>query len=281
MKESYQKAHIPFARYHMVSTIEKAKEFIRTVHYPVIVKPDNGCGAEFTYQLKNEQDLEDFFSSMQPISYIMEEFIHGTIESFDGVCDSNCEPIFYASNVFPIPIMDIVKNKDHLAYWTVKNVPEKLRQVGIAALKAFGIKSRFFHLEFFKLTEDKPGLGKKGDYVALEANMRPAGGYTPDMIDYANSVDVYSIWANMIVFDQNRQTMSKEKYFCVYASRRDEKHYKHTHQEILDKYSSSLVMCERMPDALASVMGNQMYTAKLKEEDTMKEFIHFVQQEEG
>ena len=101
------------------------------------------------------------------------------------------------------------------------------------------------------------------------------------MIDYANSVDVYSIWANMIVFDQNRQTMSKEKYFCVYASRRDEKHYKHTHQEILDKYSSSLVMCERMPDALASVMGNQMYTAKLKEEDTMKEFIHFVQQEEG
>ena len=30
-------------------------------------------------------------------------------------------------------------------------------------------------------------MGKKGDVVALEVNMRPCGGFTPDMIDYAYS----------------------------------------------------------------------------------------------
>ena len=50
-----------------------------------------------------------------------------------------------------------------------------------ATIRAFGAKSRFFHCEFFQLRADKPGLGRAGDYVALEVNMRPAGGYTPDI----------------------------------------------------------------------------------------------------
>ena len=82
-----------------------------------------------------------------------------------------------------------------LSYWTQKTVPEELRDVGFRTIKAFGAKSRFFHCEFFRLNEDKEGLGQKGDYVALEVNMRPAGGYTPDLINYANSVDCYQIWA--------------------------------------------------------------------------------------
>ena len=46
----------------MVSTIEAAREFIKQVGYPVIVKPDVGVGANDTYELKNEDDLKDFFA---------------------------------------------------------------------------------------------------------------------------------------------------------------------------------------------------------------------------
>ena len=53
--------------------------------YPVIVKPDNGCGAEATYKLKNDAELEAFYAELPDTSYIMEEFINGTIVSFDGV----------------------------------------------------------------------------------------------------------------------------------------------------------------------------------------------------
>ena len=46
MKESYIAAGVPVARHHIVSTLAEARAFIKEVGYPVIVKPDNGCGAE-------------------------------------------------------------------------------------------------------------------------------------------------------------------------------------------------------------------------------------------
>ena len=67
-------------------------------------------------------------------------------------------------------------------------------------LKAFGAKSRFFHLEFFRLKTAKPSLGNAGDILGLEVNMRPAGGYTVDMLNYAGGLDLYQIWADMVAF---------------------------------------------------------------------------------
>ena len=222
MKESYIAAGVPVARHHIVSTLAEARAFIKEVGYPVIVKPDNGCGAEATYKLRNFTELKKFYAEPHNVRYIMEEYINGTIVSFDGVADSHCVPLFYTSNVFPTPMLDIVSQNGDLSYWTQKSVPAALKDVGFRTIKAFGAKSRFFHCEFFRLNEDKPGLGKKGDYVALEVNMRPAGGYTPDMINYANSVDCYQIWADMVCYDEVRNAeLDGPKYFCVYAGRRD------------------------------------------------------------
>lgn len=279
MKESYRKAGVPVARHHMVSTLEAAREFIVQVGYPVIVKPDNGCGAEATYKLKNEQDLEAFYARLPAESYIMEEFIDGTIVSFDGVADSHCVPIFYTSEYFPTPIMDIVNTGGDLAYWVQRTVPEALQDTGFRTIKAFGAKSRFFHCEFFQLNQDKPGLGKKGDYMALEVNMRPAGGYTPDMINFANSVDCYQIWADMVSYDKViHQDMNGPKHYCVYAGRRDGVAYRHTHAEILAKYGPAMKMCDRMPDALAMDMGNQMYVVNVDTAEEREAFIRFVQE---
>ena len=279
MKESYIAARVPVARHHMVSDLAGAKAFVKEVGYPVIVKPDNGCGAEATYKLKNDAELEAFYVDLPAVQYIMEEFIDGTIVSFDGVADSNCVPLFYTSNVFPIPMIDIVNSMEDLSYWTQKNVPETLRDMGFRTIKAFGAKSRFFHCEFFRLNTGKKGLGEKGDYVALEVNMRPAGGYTPDLINYANSVDCYQIWADMVCYDEVRhQNLDGPHYFCVYAGRRDCHTYKHSHEEIMEKYGSAMKMCDRIPDVLSLDLGNQMYVINVDTEEERDEFIHFVQE---
>ena len=279
MKDSYREAGVPVARHHMVSTLEAAEAFIGEVGYPVIVKPDNGCGAEATYKLKNHEELEAFYAQLPPVQYIMEEFIDGTIVSFDGVADSHCVPLFYTSNYFPTPIMDIVNTNGDLAYWVQREVPEALKDIGFRTIKAFGAKSRFFHCEFFQLNADKPGLGKKGDYVALEVNMRPAGGYTPDMINFANSVDCYQVWADMVCYDKViHADMNGPKFFCVYAGRRDGVFYKHSHAEILARYGAVIKMCDRMPDALALDMGNQMYVVNVATEADRDAFIRYVQE---
>ena len=119
MKESYIAAGVPVARHHMVSTLAAARAFIKEVGYPVIVKPDNGCGAEATYKLKNFADLKAFYAKPRTVPYIMEEFINGTIVSFDGVADSHCVPLFYTSNVFPIPMLDIVSAGFQMSFLAV------------------------------------------------------------------------------------------------------------------------------------------------------------------
>ncbi len=278
MKEYYKKAGIPTARLHMVSTIEVAREFIKQVGYPVIVKPDVGVGANDTYELKNEDDLKAFFADDHNISYVMEEFVPGKILSYDAILDNKSQPLMEACTEWPPSIVNIVNEKLDLAYFVRADVPETLKNAGRATINAFGVKSRFVHLEFFQLEHDKEGLGKAGDFVGLEVNMRPAGGYTSDMMNYARSMDVYQIWADMVTDNRRIQADTHENYFCVYAGRRDQFSYVHSPEEISKKYGNNIVTAERMTELNVPRMGNQGYIVKLKTEAEVHEFIKFVTQ---
>lgn len=278
MKEYYKKAGIPTARLHMVSTLEAAREFVNQVGYPVIVKPDVGVGANDTYELKNEDDLKVFFANDHNISYVMEEFVPGKILSYDAILDNKSQPLMEACTEWPPSIVNIVNEKLDLAYFVRADVPETLKNAGRATVNAFGVKSRFVHLEFFQLEHDKEGLGKAGDFVGLEVNMRPAGGYTSDMMNYAHSMDVYQIWADMVTDNRRIQADTHENYFCVYAGRRDQFSYVHSPEEISKKYGNNIVTAERMAELNVPRMGNQGYIVKLKTETEVHEFIKFVTQ---
>ena len=279
MKKFYKKAEIPTAAYSLVTTLAKAKKFIKEVGYPVITKPDNGVGASDTHKIQNEEELKEFFETKnKDIKYIMEQFVDGDLVSYDAIINSKGEPVF-ETGIFEPTIMDIVNEGLDVFYYVEKEIPEKLLEAGRKTVKAFGVKSRFIHLEFFKLKNDVEGLGKKGDYIGLETNMRPAGGYTPDMYNYANNTDVYQIWADMVAFDEIRNANLNddlEKNYCIYVSRRDNHNYVHSHDEIKQKYGQSIVMDERMPDIFSRAMGNYMYTAIFKTEEEMEEFKKMV-----
>ena len=261
MKEYYKRAGIPVARYHLVDDLEGCLEFARKVGYPIVAKPDNGVGASHTFKIKDDQEMERFFELKWPDTpYIMEEFVNGEVNSYDAIIDSNGEPMFETGNVTPMSIMDIVNNKDNSIYYILKNLPNDTRLAGRATVKSFGVRSRFVHFEFFRLTKDQEGLGRKGDLVALEVNMRPCGGFTPDMIDFAHNTDVYKIWADMVAFDRSTMPVGENAY-CAFAGRRDGKDFVMSHKDILDKYGSHIKMVNRIPDVLAEAMGNQMYVA--------------------
>ena len=272
MKPYYEAVGIPTARYHIVDTYAKCKEFIDVVGYPVIVKPDNGVGASSTYKLKTDAELQTFIDTMDKnVSYIMEEFITAEVNSYDAIIDAKGEPIFETGNVTPNSIMDVVNNGDNSIYYIVKDLPEDTRKAGRATVKSFGVKNRFVHFEFFRLTADHPHMGKKGDVVALEVNMRPCGGFSPDMMNFANSTDVYKIYADMIAYDSSLKAVG-EKSFCAFAGRRDGKNFKLSHDELCHKYAANMKMVSRIPDALSGAMGNQMYVANFPTEEAMNAF---------
>lgn len=273
MKPYYQAAGIPVARWHIVDDWDGCKRFIDEVNYPVVVKPDNGVGASHTYKLSNDDQLSYFLNVqlLPDVRYIMEEFIHAEVNSYDAIIDSNGNPIFETGNVTPYSIMDIVNDNDNSIYYIVKDLPDDTRAAGRATVKSFGVKSRFVHFEFFRLTEDQPGMGKKGDVVALEVNMRPCGGFSPDMMNYANSTDVYKIWADMIAFDHSTKQDGQHS-FCAFAGRRDGKNFQMSHEQLVSKYAAQMRMVSRIPDALSGAMGNQMYVAMFPTKEEMDAF---------
>ena len=272
MKPYYEAVGINTARYHIVDTFANCKRFIDVVGYPVIVKPDNGVGASSTYKLKNDEELQSFIDTMDKnVSYIMEEFITAEVNSYDAIIDSKGEPIFETGNVTPNSIMDVVNNGDNSIYYIVKELPEDTRKAGRKTVKSFGVKNRFVHFEFFRLTADHPHMGKKGDIVALEVNMRPCGGFSPDMMNFANSTDVYKIYADMIAYDSSLKGVG-ERNFCAFAGRRDGKNFKLSHDELCAKYAANMKMVTRIPDALSGAMGNQMYVANFPTEEAMNAF---------
>lgn len=277
MKAIYQSHGIPTARQCLAAKgLPEALAFAAITGYPLIAKPNVGVGANNTYKIDSEEHLRDFFQQEPNTDdYVIEEFITGNICSYDAVIGRDGESLFESMTVWPPSIMDIVNQQLDLFYYVDKDMPDALRDIGRKTVKAFNVFNRFVHLEYFRLDRDRTNLGHKGDFVALEVNMRPAGGYTPDMINYAHSTDVYKIWADMVAFGESH-TAQGEQYYCAFASRRDIHHYAHTHDEVLQRYGQNMVMCERMQGIMVSAMGEQMYTVRLKTKEEVNAFHDFV-----
>ena len=279
MKDYYKKAGLTVARYHLVDDLEGCRKFIEEVGYPVVAKPDNGVGASHNFKIKNDAELESFYGQRhEGVVYIMEEFVNGIVNSYDAIIDSNGEIMFETGNVSLCSIMDIVNEKQNSLFYILKELPEETRKAGRDTVKAFDVKSRFVHFEFFRLLQDQEGLGKKDDIMALEVNMRPSGGFSPDMINFAHSTDVYKIWADMIAFDKSTKPKGESNH-CGFAGLRDEKNFVMSHEAIMEKYGSHIRMVDRIPEALSGAMGNQMYLATFATEEELMAFYEDITRE--
>ena len=180
--------------------------------------------------------------------------------------------------VFPNSIMDVVNNHSNIHYYSLRKIPEELQKLGRSVVKEFPVNARFFHCEFFQLLEDRPGLGNKGDFIGLEVNMRPPGGYTPDMMNWANDIDVYNIYADMVTYNHS-EYYTNRSYHCIYCGRRDGKKYYYNDDALMAMYGNHIVMNERMPDILSGAMGNYTYTARFETMDEVNDFIDKVLKE--
>ncbi|MCC8071368.1 MAG: hypothetical protein LIO90_06170 [Bacteroidales bacterium] len=275
MKKYYALGGIRTARQIKSSEgIEAVKRFAAEAGYPIFAKPDVGVGAEGTFKIVDDDDLEDFYREAQHAhQYVIEEFVTGPICDYDAIIDSKGQPLFESWSICPPSIADIVEKKLESVYHVEKNMNENLRFWGRQTIKAFGVRSRFVHLEFFRLERPHRGLGNEGDFVALEVNMRPGGGFTPDMINYAHSTDVYKIWADMIAYDSTLVPESNDNYYCVFAGRRDGVAYRIDTEGMKRKYAHALKQTDRVPDALSGAMGNQSFIARFATEEEMNQFV--------
>ncbi|MFR6488676.1 MAG: hypothetical protein ACLUQK_14420 [Clostridium sp.] len=194
----------------------------------------------------------------------------------DGITNSKKELLFVTSHQYTDSIMDAVNEQKNIGCYSYKHIPDDIMEAGKRTVEAFDTRSRFFHFEFFRLNEDQ-AVGKKGDIIGLEVNMRPPGGFLPDMINYANDSNVYQLWADMIVHDTIHYQQER-KYSSGFIGRRDRLQYAHTTQDIQDTYRDSILMIRRLPAALATAMGDEVIVARFQTEEEILDFFRYVQE---
>jgi len=268
MKVIFKEAGLPVAPGLLATTAEEAVQYAKTVGYPFILKPDIGVGAFGARRISSEEELKRHWEP----NYFLEQFVKGDIETFDGLTDVNGDIMFNSTLGYSSGVMEILQGEtDTVFFYVKKEVPEDLRVVGTKVVKAFDIKSRFFHVEFFRLPD--------GGLLPLEVNLRPPGGVTVDMWNYAHQADLYNEYANVIA-NQPANPFIKALYYCVYSGRRYNIRYKYKHEEIVQKLGKKLQMHYVMPHVFSGAMGDETYIYLCDSMQELKEITSYIDERE-
>ncbi len=268
MHDVFVAAGVPCAKGVVVENIEQCQEFIKKVKYPVFIKPDIGVGATDTHTIRNLSDLETFFENKQDYDYYMEEYVVGTIESYDGLTDHEGNPVFETSHIFNMDIHNLLVKSSSCTYYSQRDIPEELLKYGRAIVKEINVPEKFFHIEFFKCN---------GKYQALEINLRPPGGVSTHMFNYACDIDVYDWWAS-IVNGADPVREYERKYYCGFIGRKyDGRRYKYSHDYLVDKWGKYIVDSFPMNPLEYLVMGHWGYLIRAEKQDDIlritKDFV--------
>jgi hypothetical protein len=260
MKNVFQEAGLLPARGRVCRTESEVRGFMEEVGYPVVAKPDTGVGAATTYKIANEHDVERYLRDRPPGDYIFEEFINAQIVTFDGLTDVHGNLVFSSSLRYSKGVMEAVNEDSDIYYWFVREIEPDLKEAGLSTLKAFDVRERFFHFEYFM---------KDGKIMPMEVNMRPPGGLTLDMFNFANDFDCYRIWADMLVSGK-QAPLPIPQYHVMYVGRKDHIDYELPRHEIFSKFGGQLIHHERIRDVFALVLGNDGFILRHADLEPLK-----------
>jgi hypothetical protein len=263
MKQCFKELGLPVARGERITDINQTLELADALGYPLILKPDEGVGAGGIYRVDNKNQLQTHLTQLNE-DYLLEEFIEGDIVTYDGLTDYDGKVVFENSLIYGDGVLEYVLGKDTFFYVS-RHIPADLRAIGRKLVPRFDIRRKFFHFEFFKIN---------GTYMPIEINCRPPGGAILDMMNYSVDDDLYRAYADMIAGGRP-DIQSPKKYYCCYLGRKD-KHYTHSHQEILAAFGHYLVEHDLNPPVFRQAMGIERYIFRSPDEADILEMADFV-----
>jgi biotin carboxylase len=260
-KRFYAEAGVPAADYIVTQDGKAVREFAARVGFPVIAKPDRGSGASETYKIDDTAALEQFVGGhhLEATPFIIEEFIRGDLVSYDGLCDLDGNIVFSSVGLFRVPCLDLATstNVDCAAAVLHKSDPD-VDKAGRACAKSFGIRGRFFHMEFFVRHSDKKVMG-------LEVNMRAQPLFFP-IWDIVYSIDPVVLYVNMLLVKPSTVPPPPPvPQNALFFSRRSRHNYRMSHRDILaDSCTFSYT-----PLTESQLVGDHLYYISHSDVNTM------------
>ena len=268
MKTMFKEAGARVAKGYAANNKEELNGILKKLELPLIAKPDNGVGSANTYKLLTQRDVEEFINEWnEKVSYFFEEFVeNGVLCTYDGLINQHGDIVFETSFIYTQPTLDLVNNSLDYANIIEPNIDPKLKELGQRIVYKFGMRERFFHIEFFRLPD--------GEYIALEYNNRIAGGTCIDLYNYSYNISLYEIYAD-VVLDKKIKDIVTNKY-TLSLSRRNRYQYKNSLEDIKAKYSYSIRMITTVPEVFSAAMGNTIIIISVENKEQITEVMNYV-----
>ena len=268
MKTMFKEAGARVAKGYAANNKEELNGILKKLELPLIAKPDNGVGSANTYKLLTQRDVEEFINEWnEKVSYFFEEFVeNGGLCTYDGLINQHGDIVFETSFIYTQPTLDLVNNGLDYANIIEPNIDPKLKELGQRIVYKFGMRERFFHIEFFRLPD--------GEYIALEYNNRIAGGTCIDLYNYSYNISLYEIYAD-VVLDKKIKDIVTNKY-TLSLSRRNRYQYKNSLEDIKAKYSYSIRMITTVPEVFSAAMGNTIIIISVENKEQITEVMNYV-----
>jgi len=195
MKSALRKAGIPCARYRKIQSVHDAWAFIDEVGFPIVLKPPTGAGCRATYRISNPGELVSALQEIPVRPVLAEEFLTGAEYSMETFTLHGVPRFYSFSRYYPSPL-EVMQNS-HIQ-WVVlfpheleKELFQQAKDVGYAAIKALGLDTGMTHMEWFRRPDGSVAIGEIG--------ARPPGAQFSDAIGLIHGVDIFHVWARLMV----------------------------------------------------------------------------------
>jgi len=262
MQQKFINAGLNVALGKIIENIEAAKEFVKEVNYPIVAKSD--IKKLDSLKINNEEELINFFDLKDSKSYFLEEFIYGEIINFDGLTDNDGNIVFYSSSVY---LDENIGNQNHFYYYTQRQVPEDLEYLSRILLKQFNFKALFFHVEFVRTTDNK--------LIARNVNVHPHLNISVDMFNFANDINIYEQWANVIINNAFYAKMDRI-YFVAFVARNKQINYENSIEQAIEYCGNKLVFNDYFADIFSQIHGNYGFIVRHRDLDELKKYVNFI-----
>ncbi|MBI5495066.1 MAG: carboxylate--amine ligase [Deltaproteobacteria bacterium] len=264
MKALFQAAGVPCSPGEAYTTPERLRAFAGEHGFPLILKPDTGVGAAGTCKVANPRALEDVLARDQRGMFV-EKWVDGELLSYDGITAADGRIVFATAATYSAGVMELLTEQRNVAYHTLRELPPGMEDHGRRMVAAFNLQARFFHMEMFRLAD--------GNWCALEANLRPPGGFSTDIMNYATDADVYDLWARVKAGADLPAAPPERRWLAAHVSRRRSRRYARAHDEVVQLTGDALMYWREMPPVLAGAMGDLMYLVRYAEPGPLRDAI--------
>jgi hypothetical protein len=195
MKRALDEAGIRTPKHIAADSIATVQEAVRTLGFPVILKPISGAGSADTYRINDADELRATLPRLRHVATVsVEEFIDGEEYTFDTITiDGNIayyniawyrpRPLVARSNEWISPQVIALRDVDR------PELADGVR-MGYEVIAALGFDTGFTHMEWYRTAS--------GETVFGEIGARPPGAHHVDQMKYACDFDVFSAWAQAI-----------------------------------------------------------------------------------